>query len=608
MVGPADQGRLVAGRYRLLERIGRGGMGTVWRAQDELLDRQVAVKKLHPPQPDMDDDELATLFERTRREARAAARISHPNVIVVHDVVDDAGLPSIVMEYVPSVTLGDLVKQHGPLAPGEAARIGRGMVAALIAAHQAGVLHRDVKPGNVLLGHPAGGPGRAHGEDTGSSTGTTGIGTTSGTGTGRVPLGSRIVLTDFGIAQSSGTSTLTRTGEIIGSIDFLSPERLRGAPPGPEADLWALGATLYQAVDGRSPFRRPTPIETAYAIAEETIEPPPAAGALTEVIAGLLAKEPAERLSAADAERMLRIPAAEPDTAYVARTGLTRTLPPPPTGSVQQVTTGGPQPGPRPDAGAEPPAYTGSAPPPHTPPRGAHHGPQHGSPPGPRRRRGRWIGAAVAVAVVAAGVAVAVDRAHRSDAASPDPTASPTATGTAAPTSDAPTQDPTTQPAPTTEAPTYEPPPVPDGYHLAEQADRGYKVPVPNGWHKKVYDGGDQVSYIDPTDTVALKISALDFAGLDPYQHWIDLEPQTKGQVKDYHRERMERTKTADGQEAALWQFTFQGTTKPFRALDLGFGKPGGREYAVYLSAPKDQWAHYRPVFETAVAGFRETG
>ncbi|MFI0898770.1 serine/threonine-protein kinase [Streptomyces sp. NPDC020983] len=578
MVGPADQGKLVAGRYRLLERIGRGGMGTVWRAQDELLDRQVAVKKLHPPQPDMDDDELATLFERTRREARAAARISHPNVIVVHDVVDDAGLPSIVMEYVPSVTLGDLVKEHGPLAPGEAARIGRGMIAALIAAHRAGVLHRDVKPGNVLLGHPAGGP--AAGD----------------TGTGRVPLGSRVVLTDFGIAQSSGTSTLTRTGEIIGSIDFLSPERLRGAPPGPEADLWSLGATLYQAVDGRSPFRRPTPIETAYAIAEETIEPPPGAGALTEVIAGLLAKEPARRLSAEEAERMLRIPAAEPDTAFVPRTGLTRTLAPPAAGPAQQVAAGAPA-GPRPPAGARPPAYTGGG----APPRG----PQHAPPPAAQQRRpGRWIAAAVAVAVVAAGVAVAVDRAHRSDAASPDPSPSTTSTGTAAPTSDAPT----TQPTPTTQAPTYEPPPVPEGYHLAAQANRGYKVPVPDGWHKKVYDGGDQVSYVDPTDTVALKISALDFAGLDPYQHWIDLEPQTRGQVRDYHRERMERTRTADGQPAALWQFTFRGTTSAFRALDLGFGKPGGREYAIYLSAPKAHWGDYKQVFDNAVAGFRETG
>uniref|UniRef100_UPI000B134663 serine/threonine-protein kinase n=1 Tax=Actinacidiphila rubida TaxID=310780 RepID=UPI000B134663 len=178
---------------------------------------------------------------------RAAARISHPNVIVVHDVVDDAGLPSIVMEYVPSVTLGELLKEQGPLPVEEAARIGRGMIAALRAAHSAGVLHRDVKPGNVLLGG-TGGSGYPAGEE-----GARG--------------GGRIVLTDFGIAQASGTSTLTRTGELIGSIDFLSPERIRGTVPGPEADLWALGATLYQAVDGSSPFRRPTAIETAYAIA-----------------------------------------------------------------------------------------------------------------------------------------------------------------------------------------------------------------------------------------------------------------------------------------------------------------------------------------------------
>ncbi|MEU1621413.1 serine/threonine-protein kinase, partial [Streptomyces sp. NPDC005722] len=180
----SDLGRLVAGRYRLVERIGRGGMGTVWRAEDELLGRAVAVKRLHPPQPHLHEDELETLFERTRREARSAARISHPNVVVVHDVVDDEGLPVIVMEYVPSTTLGDVLKERGPVVPGEAARIGRAMVAALRAAHAAGVLHRDVKPGNVLL---------------------------AGSG--------RVVLTDFGIAQASGTSTLTRTGELIGSID-----------------------------------------------------------------------------------------------------------------------------------------------------------------------------------------------------------------------------------------------------------------------------------------------------------------------------------------------------------------------------------------------------
>jgi tRNA A-37 threonylcarbamoyl transferase component Bud32 len=588
---------LVAGRYRLLARIGRGGMGTVWRAQDELLDRLVAVKKLHPPQPHMDDEELATLFERTRREARAAARISHPNVIVVHDVVDDEGLPSIVMEYVESVTLGELLKQRGPLPPAEAARIGRGMIAALRAAHRAGVLHRDVKPGNVLLGN---GP---EGE----------------IGTGR------IVLTDFGIAQASGTSTLTRTGELIGSIDFLSPERIRGAAPGPEADMWALGCTLYQAVEGRSPYRRPTAIETAYAIAEEQPLAAPDAGPLTEVIAGLLAKEPERRTSAEEAERLLRLPASEPDTALVGPDDLaTRRLPAQSEAAAQPVPR-------RPAPAAHGPVITvggrrpGAAPPPQQPPPSPYDFPsQQGPPPyqarpsyqaPPPRHTGRWVAAALAVAVVAAGVAVAVDRyANRSDtAANGGGTGSPRVT-TSAPPAPAPTTDPPTttasaSPDPTTASPTgtpRTPPPVPDDYHLEKQSGRGYSVPVPNGWTKHVKDGGDQVSYVDPTQTVALKISALDYAGVDPYQHWIDLEPQTRSQVDNYHRERMERTVTPSGEDAALWEFTFSGSAAAFRAIDLGFGHVGGREYAIYLSAPKELWSTYKPVWENAVDGFRQ--
>ncbi|QQM46101.1 serine/threonine protein kinase [Streptomyces liliifuscus] len=276
----SDQGRLIAGRYRILDRIGRGGMATVWRAHDELLGRQVAVKKLHP-QPHLDDDELATLFERARREAHSAARISHPNVVVVHDVVDDEGLPTIVMEYVPSSTLAELAAR-GPIPPEEVARIGRGLIAALRAAHRAGVLHRDVKPANVLLSEDG-----------------------------------RVVLTDFGIAHASETSNLTRSGQLVGSVDFMAPERLVGAKPGPEADLWALGATLFQAVEGRSPFLRDTVAQTMYAIAMEPAPEVRGAGPLTPVIQGLLVANPAERLSAEDAERLLRIPSGEADSSAV---------------------------------------------------------------------------------------------------------------------------------------------------------------------------------------------------------------------------------------------------------------------------------------------------
>jgi serine/threonine protein kinase len=272
----SDEGRLIADRYRVLDRIGRGGMATVWRAHDDLLDRQVAVKKLHP-QPHLDADELATLFERARREARSAARISHPNVVVVHDVVDDEGLPIIVMEYVPSTTLADLIKAHGPVPLEEVARIGRGVIAALRAAHRAGVLHRDVKPANVLLAEDG-----------------------------------RVVLTDFGIAQAAETSALTRTGQLVGSVDFMSPERLVGAKPGPEADLWALGATLFQAIEGRSPFLRDSVTETMYAIAMEPAPEVRGAGPLAPLIQGLLIAKPTERLSAEDAERLLRTTDADP--------------------------------------------------------------------------------------------------------------------------------------------------------------------------------------------------------------------------------------------------------------------------------------------------------
>jgi serine/threonine protein kinase len=187
----SEEGRLVAGRYRLIEQVGRGGMGTVWRAEDEVLGRQVALKRLRV-QPHLSHDEFVTLYERTRREACSAARILHPNVVVVHDVVDDDGRPCVVMEYLPAITLGELLRDGRAIPPEEAVRIGLGMIAALRAAHAAGVLHRDVKPSNVMLG--------AEG---------------------------RVVLTDFGIATTAGTSTLTRTGEMVGSIDYMAPERLR---------------------------------------------------------------------------------------------------------------------------------------------------------------------------------------------------------------------------------------------------------------------------------------------------------------------------------------------------------------------------------------------
>ncbi|MBC3991406.1 serine/threonine protein kinase, partial [Streptomyces sp. AC563] len=232
-------GRVLGGRYRVTRQLGRGGMGVVCAAVDEVLGREVAVKVLRAF-TDAGPAELADLRTRMRREARAAARIRHSGVITVHDVAEENGLPIIVMELIDGPSLDDVLTAEGVLDPTRAAAIGARVAEALGAGHEVGVLHRDVKPGNVLLDR-ANMPG-AYG--------------------GSAQLGAgRVVLTDFGIASmdapDDGAATkLTRSGELIGSLDYLAPERAQGHEPGPGSDVWALGMTLYAAVEGSSPFRR----------------------------------------------------------------------------------------------------------------------------------------------------------------------------------------------------------------------------------------------------------------------------------------------------------------------------------------------------------------
>jgi serine/threonine protein kinase len=263
--------RVIAGRYRLLSPLGEGGMGTVWLARDEVLHREVAVKEVRAP-AGLATSEVERLYARLEREAWAAARVSNRNVVTVYDVATDGGRPWIVMEVVRGLSLADQLDAEGPLSPQRAAHIGAEVLSALRAAHEAGVLHRDVKPANVLLSNDG-----------------------------------RVVLTDFGIATVEGSSALTMTGELIGSPEFLAPERALGRTPGPESDLWSLGVLLYAAVEGNSPFRQNTPLSTLRAIVDEELPPPLRAGPLTPVIEGLLRKDPAERLPAERAEHDLRI-------------------------------------------------------------------------------------------------------------------------------------------------------------------------------------------------------------------------------------------------------------------------------------------------------------
>mgnify|MGYP001163053194 CR=1 FL=1 len=257
----AQQGHLLGNRYRLERVVGRGGMGTVWQAHDTMLGREVAVKEVLLP-PGLSPDERNVLYERTFREARAAAQLNHPGVVTVHDVVNEDGRPWLVMELVRARSLQDMIDER-PLPYTQAAEIGRQTLDALRHAHSKGVLHRDVKPSNVLI-------------------------TDEG----------RAVLTDFGIAQMEGDSTLTQTGLVMGSPAYIPPERAQGERAVPASDLWSLGATLYAAVEGRSPYERSDAMASLSAVLTEPVPPPRNAGPLTDVLMGLLAREPRHRMNA----------------------------------------------------------------------------------------------------------------------------------------------------------------------------------------------------------------------------------------------------------------------------------------------------------------------
>ncbi|MET8446089.1 serine/threonine-protein kinase [Streptomyces sp. NPDC005209] len=271
--------RIVDGRFALQARLGGGGMGTVWRAQDLLLHRDVAIKEVRPPDAGLaeyDPDGARTLRERVLREARALARVDHPNVVTIHHIVDGGPdtYPWIVMELVQGGSLADRLN-HGPMHPAEAAQLGQGVLSALRAAHAAGVQHRDVKPANVLL-RPDGRP----------------------------------VLTDFGIAALRESTALTVTGALIGTPDYMAPERISGGPGGPEADLWSLAMMLYVAVEGQHPMRRGTTLATLAAVLYDEVPPPTHAGPLTDLLNRVLVKDPAVRPDAETVERMLAAAAA----------------------------------------------------------------------------------------------------------------------------------------------------------------------------------------------------------------------------------------------------------------------------------------------------------
>ncbi|GGJ19980.1 serine/threonine-protein kinase [Streptomyces brasiliensis] len=525
------QGLLIAGRYRLADSIGSGGMGRVWRAHDEVLHRSVAVKELTAALYVSGSDQ-AVLLARTRAEARAAARINHSAVVTVHDVLEHDGRPWIVMELVEGNSLADAVKERGRVEPREAARIGLWVLRALRAAHAAGVLHRDVKPGNVLLGRDG-----------------------------------RVLLTDFGIAQIEGDSTITRTGEVVGSVDYLAPERVRGHDPGASSDLWALGATLYTAVEGRSPFRRTSPLSTMQAVVEEEAEEPRYAGALGPVITALLRKDPAQRPAAAEAEHMLA-EAAEgrrPDTAqaYVpTQHGGSH-----PGGRIEYRSAIGPQYGPPPVT-----SHTAVAPP--------------AAPAPPRHRRLRTLALVVACAAVVGGAAAVAlqqyDSGREGDNGIGVHTPGPTASVTGSPTG--------TPPAGGTVPADWEPHHDPLGFSLS----------LPPGWTRKVFptEGGiKQIDYSPDGGIHFVRIAmdtAPDFA--NPGDHQRYLEVQLKRLV-GYQRVTLKDNIYRD-RTGSRWEWTWDALAKdppylagPRHAVEETYIALSGTEYAIELSSPAEDWA-----------------
>ncbi|MFD0061202.1 serine/threonine-protein kinase [Streptomyces sp. NPDC056637] len=288
--------RLLAGRYRLGEVLGRGGMGTVWRAKDETLGRTVAVKELRFPSS-IDDEEKRRLITRTLREAKAIARIRNNSAVTVYDVVDEDDRPWIVMELVEGKSLAEQIREDGLLEPRRAAEVGLAILDVLRAAHREGILHRDVKPSNVLIAEDG-----------------------------------RVVLTDFGIAQVEGDPSITSTGMLVGAPSYISPERARGHKPGPAADLWSLGGLLYASVEGVPPYDKGSAIATLTAVMTEPVDPPKNAGPLEKVIYGLLAKDPEQRLDDAGARALLNdvLHAPEPKDEEPEPVDATKVVPLPP--------------------------------------------------------------------------------------------------------------------------------------------------------------------------------------------------------------------------------------------------------------------------------------
>ncbi|MGA5820436.1 serine/threonine-protein kinase [Kitasatospora sp. NPDC094028] len=642
-------GRLLAGRYRLTAVLGRGGMGTVWRAEDEMLDRTVAVKELRM-NASVEEEEKHRLIVRTLREAKATARIRHNSAVTVFDVVEEDDRPWIVMELVESRSLADVVREDGPLEPARAAEIALDVLGVLISAHALGILHRDVKPSNVLIGEDG-----------------------------------RVVLTDFGIASVEGDASVTSTGMLVGAPSYISPERARGQKPGPPADLWSLGGTLYAMVEGRPPYDRGSALATLTAVMTEDLTVPENAGPLLPVIEGLLEKDPAKRLDASQTRSMLKrvvaeatakaesttehavplTPAAEEPKGEPARTESARTEqaesePAKPAqerrrtvgGLLGTVRVGSRARDEESAAAVEPAAESaGSAAAPEPESirpvtsewtRGATQA--AGADPRKGRRRLALV-TVILVLLLIAGV-VAVVRAvggndgstggsaHGAGSAAPvvattEPTPGQSTTAptepaltTPAPTTPAPTEPPATgassaaAPTPAATTPAAQPPapapattqaapggPVPAGFHEYKDPS-GFSVVLPD-WLQPAGSDGNRRIFKNPADGSQLRIEWTTSPGASAVADWQDSEPNVRGQVTNYQRLNLAAISYRQWTNAADWEWT-NGTPKT-HSLNRGFvtSSPAKYGYSIYWIVPDAQWAAQAPARDVVFNSFQ---
>jgi eukaryotic-like serine/threonine-protein kinase len=520
---------LIADRYQCLQPIGEGGMGRVWLGLDTKLKRTVALKEIGLTEGQTAAD-MREAASRALREARAAARLSHPNAVRVFDIVATEPAPWIVMEYVPSRSLFQVVAESGPLAPAAAARYGLDVLAALTAAHRVGVMHRDVKPSNVLITEA-----------------------------------DRAVLTDFGMATIVGDPAVTRSGVVIGSPAFMAPERAADQAVGPEADLWSLGATLYFAVVGHSPYQRGSVLATLSALATEDPPYPPAAGPLWPVLSGLLRRDPRERLSATAARSMLL-------RVLIGTPASSRRQPVPISAQRTAVLT--------------PPARSPVA-----------------IPAPSSRRPWRWWATLAAVFVLTVLVwfglrdSAGPVTANRGTGSPRTPTATPSATSASA--SPSATPSPSAAGAPSALV-------LPAGWH--RYTDRtGFSVAVPDGW--VISRQGSIVYFNEPGGSRLLGIDQTDHPQPDPVADWQGKEQYrvARGDFPAYQRVRLEAVDYFI--KAADWEFTYNDSDGDRRHVNnRGFITSPHQAYGMWWSTLDKDWAANRPNLELIERSFIPAG